>query len=73
MCENELILICFIEALKRELIIPRTPPPRSPTLTAMSDAERDRLARERLEQLNVSVTSSWFGVGIDPFEVEERR
>ncbi|ORY60031.1 uncharacterized protein BCR38DRAFT_375017 [Pseudomassariella vexata] len=39
------------EALKREIIIPRTPPPRSPTLAALSEAERDRLARERLEEL----------------------
>ncbi|KAK8094629.1 hypothetical protein PG997_001314 [Apiospora hydei] len=39
------------EALKREMIIPRTPPPRSPRLAALTDAERDRLARERLEQL----------------------
>ncbi|KAI0136861.1 hypothetical protein BJ170DRAFT_589823 [Xylariales sp. AK1849] len=40
------------EALKREMIIPRTPAPRSPILAALSEAERDRLARERLEQLN---------------------
>ncbi|KAK8107866.1 uncharacterized protein PG998_009879 [Apiospora kogelbergensis] len=39
------------EALKREMIIPRTPPPRSPRLAALTNAERDRLARERLEQL----------------------
>ncbi|KAK7977449.1 hypothetical protein PG996_003503 [Apiospora saccharicola] len=42
----------YTEALKREMIIPRTPPPRSPRLAALTDAERDRLARERLEQLN---------------------
>ncbi|KAI1496181.1 hypothetical protein F5X99DRAFT_401202 [Biscogniauxia marginata] len=38
------------EALKRELIIPRSPAP-SPTLQGLTDAERDRLARERLEEL----------------------
>ncbi|KAH9907773.1 hypothetical protein F4778DRAFT_777151 [Xylariomycetidae sp. FL2044] len=36
------------EALKRELIIPRTPT-RSPTLDGMSEADRDRLARDMLE------------------------
>ncbi|KAI1878910.1 hypothetical protein JX265_003087 [Neoarthrinium moseri] len=36
------------EALKRELIIPRSP---SPSLATMSAAERDRLAMKRLEQL----------------------
>ncbi|KAK7921229.1 hypothetical protein PG985_009251 [Apiospora marii] len=41
----------YTEALKREMILPRTPPPRSPRLAALTDAERDRLARERLEQL----------------------
>lgn len=39
------------EALKSELVIPRTPPPRSPTLAALPEAERDRLARERLDEL----------------------
>ncbi|KAI2642263.1 hypothetical protein GGS21DRAFT_297180 [Xylaria nigripes] len=38
------------EDLKRELIIPRSPS-RSPTLANLSQAERDRLARERLGQL----------------------
>ncbi|KAI1296315.1 hypothetical protein F5Y03DRAFT_398843 [Xylaria venustula] len=38
------------EALKRELIIPRSPP-RSPTLEDLTPAERDRLARERLNEL----------------------
>ncbi|KAF2963207.1 hypothetical protein GQX73_g10371 [Xylaria multiplex] len=38
------------DALKRELIIPRSPS-RSPTLENMTPAERDRLARERLNEL----------------------
>ncbi|KAI0484376.1 hypothetical protein GGR56DRAFT_22768 [Xylariaceae sp. FL0804] len=38
------------EALKRELIIPRSPS-LSPTLLNLSSAERDRLAMERLEDL----------------------
>ncbi|GAW15783.1 hypothetical protein ANO14919_052030 [Xylariales sp. No.14919] len=38
------------DALKRELIIPRSPS-RSPTLEDMTPAERDRLARERLNEL----------------------
>ncbi|TGJ87076.1 hypothetical protein E0Z10_g1697 [Xylaria hypoxylon] len=38
------------DALKRELIIPRSPS-RSPTLENMTSAERDRLARERLNEL----------------------
>ncbi|KAI0014774.1 hypothetical protein F4780DRAFT_169649 [Xylariomycetidae sp. FL0641] len=38
------------EALKRELIIPRSPT-RSPVLEELSAAERDRLARERLAEL----------------------
>ncbi|CAJ2511373.1 Uu.00g069980.m01.CDS01 [Anthostomella pinea] len=42
------------EALKREIIIPRSPT-RSPTLETLSPAERDRLARERLDQLRNKV------------------
>ncbi|KAJ2989852.1 hypothetical protein NUW58_g3256 [Xylaria curta] len=38
------------DALKRELIIPRSPS-RSPTLANLTAAERDRLARERLNEL----------------------
>ncbi|KAI1111409.1 hypothetical protein F5Y14DRAFT_425460 [Nemania sp. NC0429] len=38
------------DALKRELIIPRSPS-RSPTIAALTPAERDRLARERLDEL----------------------
>ncbi|KAK8087104.1 hypothetical protein PG994_002078 [Apiospora phragmitis] len=44
----------YVEALKRETIIPRTPPPRSPRLAALTEAERDWLARERLEQLKAT-------------------
>ncbi|KAI0451492.1 hypothetical protein F5B21DRAFT_486757 [Xylaria acuta] len=47
-----ILIIRFIyrsrDALKRELIIPRSP---SPTLEDLTPAERDRLARERLEEL----------------------
>ncbi|KAI1740581.1 hypothetical protein F4680DRAFT_447905 [Xylaria scruposa] len=59
------------DALKRELIIPRSP---SPTLENLTPAERDRLARERLDQLremkikreNMSPTiKREFGVIID--------
>ncbi|KAI1811726.1 hypothetical protein GGS20DRAFT_561775 [Poronia punctata] len=43
------------EALKRELIIPRSPS-LSPTIANLTPAERDRLARERLDELrNVKV------------------
>ncbi|KAK6825291.1 hypothetical protein PG987_012785 [Apiospora arundinis] len=52
------------EALKREMIIPRTPPPRSPRLEALTDAERDRLARERLEQLKETKVKSEGGAPI---------
>ncbi|KAI1364963.1 hypothetical protein F5Y08DRAFT_305483 [Xylaria arbuscula] len=38
------------DALKRELIIPRSPS-RSPTIEDLTPAERDRLARERLNEL----------------------
>ncbi|KAH8156483.1 hypothetical protein CIB48_g11764 [Xylaria polymorpha] len=38
------------DALKRELIIPRSPS-RSPALENLTPAERDRLARERLGEL----------------------
>ncbi|KAI0426528.1 hypothetical protein F5Y09DRAFT_345625 [Xylaria sp. FL1042] len=38
------------DALKRELIIPRSPS-RSPTLEDLTPVERDRLARERLNEL----------------------
>ncbi|KAI1632447.1 hypothetical protein F4809DRAFT_653298 [Biscogniauxia mediterranea] len=38
------------EALRRELIVPRSPA-RSPTLQGLTDAERDRLALERLNEL----------------------
>ncbi|KAI3341447.1 hypothetical protein F4824DRAFT_313818 [Ustulina deusta] len=38
------------DALKRELIIPRSPS-RSPTFENLTPAERDRLARERLDEL----------------------
>ncbi|KAI1126827.1 hypothetical protein F5Y10DRAFT_203054 [Nemania abortiva] len=38
------------DALKRELIIPRSPS-RSPTFENLTQAERDRLARERLNEL----------------------
>ncbi|KAI0502814.1 hypothetical protein F5B22DRAFT_652697 [Xylaria bambusicola] len=38
------------DALRRELIIPRSPS-RSPTLEDLTPAERDRLARERLNEL----------------------
>ncbi|KAI1337680.1 hypothetical protein F5Y15DRAFT_150910 [Xylariaceae sp. FL0016] len=40
------------EALKRELIIPRSPTP-EPTIAHLSEAERNRLARERLEEIRV--------------------
>ncbi|KAI1411290.1 hypothetical protein F5Y13DRAFT_65199 [Hypoxylon sp. FL1857] len=39
-------------ALQQELIIPATPPPRSPTFDGLSEAELRRLARERYEQIN---------------------
>lgn len=39
------------DALKREMVIPRSPTPPSSTFTALSDAELRRLARERFEQL----------------------
>ncbi|KAI8634043.1 hypothetical protein F5Y19DRAFT_461548 [Xylariaceae sp. FL1651] len=42
------------EALKREFIIPRSPS-RSPTLDDLTPAERDRLARERLNELRAKV------------------
>ncbi|KAI0532239.1 hypothetical protein GGR58DRAFT_507661 [Xylaria digitata] len=45
-----LLLTNSADALKRELIIPRSPS-RSPTLENMTSAERDRLARERLNEL----------------------
>ncbi|KAI0006711.1 hypothetical protein F4779DRAFT_552811 [Xylariaceae sp. FL0662B] len=38
-------------ALQQMLIIPNSPP-RSPTLAALSEAERDRLAKERLDQIH---------------------
>ncbi|KAI0133261.1 hypothetical protein F4776DRAFT_664024 [Hypoxylon sp. NC0597] len=40
------------KALQQELVLPSTPPPRSPTFERLSEAERDRLARERYEQIN---------------------
>ncbi|OTA85308.1 hypothetical protein M434DRAFT_164023 [Hypoxylon sp. CO27-5] len=40
------------KALQQELVIPSTPPPQSPTFDKLSEAERDRLARERYEQIN---------------------
>ncbi|KAI0485557.1 hypothetical protein F4859DRAFT_387522 [Xylaria cf. heliscus] len=47
-----ILIIRFVyrsrDALKRELIIPRSP---SPTLENLTPAERDRLARERLDEL----------------------
>ncbi|KAI0973017.1 hypothetical protein F4678DRAFT_35141 [Xylaria arbuscula] len=45
------------EALKRELIIPRSPS-RSPTLENLTPAERDRLARERLNELRANKIKS---------------
>ncbi|KAK6199637.1 Peptidyl-prolyl cis-trans isomerase cyp10 [Pestalotiopsis sp. IQ-011] len=39
------------DALKREMIIPRTPTPPPPSFTALSEEELRRLARERFEQL----------------------
>ncbi|KAI8955992.1 hypothetical protein F4801DRAFT_184941 [Xylaria longipes] len=50
--DGPILIIRFVyksrDALKRELIIPRSP---SPTLENLAPAERDRLARERLEEL----------------------
>ncbi|KAI1753762.1 hypothetical protein F4782DRAFT_495568 [Xylaria castorea] len=50
--DGPILIIRFVyrsrDALKRELIIPRSP---SPTLENLTPAERDRLARERLDEL----------------------
>ncbi|KAK5631369.1 hypothetical protein RRF57_007083 [Xylaria bambusicola] len=45
------------DALRRELIIPRSPS-RSPTLENLTLAERDRLARERLNELRANKIKS---------------
>ncbi|KAI1438988.1 hypothetical protein GGR50DRAFT_690756 [Xylaria sp. CBS 124048] len=45
------------DALKRELVIPRSPS-RSPGLEDLTPAERDRLARERLDQLRSNKVKS---------------
>lgn len=48
----------IIDSLKRTMVIPRTPP-RSPTppvqFQDLSEAERDQMARDRFEELQVSL------------------
>ncbi|ETS79320.1 hypothetical protein PFICI_09173 [Pestalotiopsis fici W106-1] len=46
------------DALKREMIIPRSPTPSPPTFNALSDAELRRLARERFNQLQDSAVKN---------------